>query len=79
MFIVVFKSLLAQYHIQMERQSGTLLAVQVIIFKEKVRRQKKWRRRIQLHRIWTVIEFVAQGDRDVVLEFLRPLPKARMS
>ena len=40
-YIAVFKSLLAQYHIQMERQSTALLKVQISALKEKIRRTKE--------------------------------------
>ena len=75
-YIAVFKSLLAQYRIQMERQNAALLAVQISALKEKVRRVKEVEEGIRIqrhdlrHQLQTATELVARGDREEALEFL---------
>lgn len=75
-YIVVFKSLINQYHIQMERQSAALLTVQIAALKEKVQKVKEVEEGIRIqrhdlrHQLQAVTELVAQGDRDAALEFL---------
>ena len=75
-YIAVFKSLLAQYRIQMERQSATLLTVQIAALKEKVQRVKEVEEEIRIqrhdlrHQLRTVTELVARGDQAAALEFL---------
>ena len=75
-YIAVFKSLLAQYHTQMERQSTALLEVQITALKEKVQRVKEVEEGIRIqrhdlrHQLQAVTELVAQGDREAALEFL---------
>lgn len=75
-YIAVFKSLLAQYRIQMERQSAALLTVQIAALKEKVQRVRDMEEDIRIqrhdlrHQLQAVTELVARGDRDAALEFL---------
>ena len=75
-YIAVFKSLLAQYRIQMERQSTALLTVQISALKEKVRQVKEIEESIRIqrhdlrHQLQTVTELVSHGDRETALEFL---------
>lgn len=75
-YIAVFKSLLAQYRIQMERQSTALLTVQISALKEKVQRVKEVEEGIRIqchdlrHQLQTVMELVSHGDRETALEFL---------
>ena len=75
-YIAVFKSLLAQYRIQMERQSTALLAVQITALKEKVQKVKEVEEGIRIqrhdlrHQLQAVAELVAQGDRTAALDFL---------
>ena len=75
-YIAVFKSLLAQYRIQMERQSTALLEVQITALKEKVQRVKEVEEGIRIqrhdlrHQLQAVTELVAQGDREAALAFL---------
>lgn len=75
-YIVVFKSLLEQYHIQMERQSAALLTAQITALKEKVQKVKEVEERVRIqrhdlrHQLQAVTELVTQGDRDTALEFL---------
>ena len=75
-YIAVFKSLLNQYRIQMERQSAALLTVQISALKEKVNRVKEVEEGIRIqrhdlrHQLQAVTELVAKGDRKAALEFL---------
>ena len=75
-YIAVFKSLLAQYHMQMERQSAALLTVQMTALKEKVQRVKELEHDIRIqrhdlrHQLQAVTELVARGDREAALAFL---------
>ena len=75
-YIALFKSLLAQYRIQMERQSAALLTVQISALKEKVQRVKEVEEGIRIqrhdlrHRLQAAAELVARGDRDAALDFL---------
>ena len=75
-YVVMFKSLVAQYHIQMERQSATLLTVQIAALKEKLQKVKEVEDRIRIqrhdlrHQLQTVTELVARGDREAALDFL---------
>ena len=75
-YIVVFKSLIAQYHMQMERQSATLLTVQISALKEKLQKVKEVEDRIRIqrhdlrHQLQTVTELVARGDWEAALDFL---------
>ena len=75
-YIAVFKSLVTQYRIQMERQSAALLTVQISALKEKVQHVKEVEEGIRIqrhdlrHQLQAVTELVARGDRDAALEFL---------
>ncbi len=75
-YIAVFKSLLAQYRIQMERQSTALLTIQISALKEKVHRIKEVEESIRIqrhdlrHQLQAVTKLLAQGDRDAALDFL---------
>lgn len=75
-YIAVFKSLLAQYRIQMERQSTTLLTVQISALKEKLKKVKEVEEGIRIqrhdlrHQLQAVTELVSRGDKDAALDFL---------
>ena len=75
-YISVFKSLLAQYRMQMEQQSAALLAVQISALKEKIQRVKEVEEDIRIqrhdlrHQLQAVTELVARGDREAAMEFL---------
>ena len=75
-YIAVFKSLLAQYHIQMERQSAALLTVQISALKEKLTKVKEVEEGIRIqrhdlrHQLQAVSELVARGDKESALAFL---------
>ena len=75
-YIVVFKSLIDQYRIQRERQSATLLTMQISALKEKLEKVKEVEEGIRIqrhdlrHQLQTVTELLAQGDRDSALDFL---------
>ena len=70
-YIAVFKSLLAQYHIQMERQSAALLTVQISALKEKLTKVKEVEEGIRIqrhdlrHQLQAVSELVARGTRSL--------------
>lgn len=80
-YIAVFKSLLAQYRIQMERQSAVLLMVQISALKEKLQRVKEVEEGIRIqrhdlrHQLQAVTELVARGDREAALDFLNAARK----
>ena len=75
-YIAVFKSLLSQYRIQMERQSAALLTMQISALKEKMQNVKEVEEGIRIqrhdlrHQLQTVTELLAQGERDAALNFL---------
>ena len=75
-YIAVFKSLVAQYRVQMERQSAALLTVQISSLKEKLKKVKEVEEGIRIHRhdlrhqLQTVTELVSRGDKESALEFL---------
>lgn len=75
-YISVFKSLLSQYRIQMERQNAALLTVQICALKEKLQNVKEVEENIRIqrhdlrHQLQTVTELVARGDKDAALNFL---------
>ena len=75
-YIAVFKSLLAQYRIQMERQSAALLTVQISALKEKLQRVKEVEEGIRIqrhdlrHQLQAVTELVSRGDNNAALDFL---------
>jgi signal transduction histidine kinase len=75
-YIAVFKSLLGQYHSQMERQSATLLTMQISALKGKLQKVKEVEEstRIQRHdlrhQFQTVAELVARGEKEAALNFL---------
>ena len=75
-YIAVFKSLVAQYRMQMERQSTALLTVQISALKEKVQRVKEVEEGIRIqrhdlrHQLQTVAELVSRGEREAALDFL---------
>ena len=75
-YIAVFRSLLAQYHIQMERQSAALQKVQISALKEKVQQVKEVEEGIRIqrhdlrHQLQAVMELVARGDQEAALDFL---------
>lgn len=75
-YIAVFKSLIAQYHIQMERQSTALLTMQISALKEKLQKLKEVEEGIRIqrhdlrHQLQAVTELVSRGDTDAALDFL---------
>lgn len=75
-YIAVFKSLIAQYRIQTERQNAALLTVQISALKEKVQRVQDVEEAVRIqrhdlrHQLQAVTELVARGDREAALEFL---------
>ena len=75
-YIAVFKSLSAQYRIQLEQHSAALLAVQISALKEKVQKVKEVEDGVRIqrhdlrHQLQAAIELVAQGDKDTALNFL---------
>ena len=75
-YIAVFKSLLAQYHFQMERQSTALLKVQISALREKIRRTKEVNESVRIqrhdlrHQLQAVTELVSRGERTAALDFL---------
>lgn len=75
-YIVVFKSLLAQYRVQMERQNTALLAVQISALKEKLQKVREVEEDIRIqrhdlrHQLQVVKELVSSGDKEAVLNFL---------
>ena len=75
-YIAVFKSLIAQYRIQKERQSMALLAVQISALKEKMKRVKEVEEGVRIqrhdlrHQFQVVTELVARGDKQAALDFL---------
>ena len=75
-YIAVFKSLLAQYRIQMERQSAVLMTVQIAALKEKLQRVKEVEEGIRIqrhdlrHQLQAVAELVSRGEKDAALDFL---------
>lgn len=75
-YIAIFKSLLDQYRVQMERQSAALLTVQIAALKEKIQKVKEVEEGVRIqrhdlrHQLQTVAELVAQGDGKAALEFL---------
>lgn len=80
-YIVVFKTLLNQYRIQMERHNAALLTVQVAALKEKIQKVKEVEEGVRIqrhdlrHQIQTVTELIARGDKDAALEFLNAAQK----
>ena len=80
-YIAVFKSLLAQYRMQMERQSAALLTVQISALKEKVQRIKEVEEGIRIqrhdlrHQLQVVTELVARGEKEAAMEFLAAAQK----
>lgn len=75
-YVAVFKSLLAQYRIQMERQSAALVTVQITALKEKLQKVKEVEEDIRIqrhdlrHQLQAVRELVSRGDKDAALDFL---------
>ena len=75
-YIAVFKSLLAQYRTQMERQNAALLTVQIAALKEKLQKVKEAEESIRIqrhdlrHQLHMVTELVSRGDQAAALEFL---------
>ena len=75
-YVAVFKSLIGQYRIQMERQNATLLTIQISALKEKLQKVKEVEEGIRIqrhdlrHQLQTIAELLAQGDRENALEFL---------
>ena len=75
-YIVVFKSFIGQYRIQMDRQSHTLLTMQISALKEKLQQVKEVEEGIKIqrhdlrHQLQAIAELVSRGDTDAVLDFL---------
>ena len=75
-YIAVFRSLLGQYRIQMERQNAALLTVQISALREKLHEMEEVEERIRVqrhdlrHQLQTVAELLSRGDRESALDFL---------
>ncbi len=75
-YIAVFKSLSGQYKAQMERQSVTLLTMQISALKEKLQKVKEMEESIRIqrhdlrHQLQAVTELVRRGDRETALASL---------
>ena len=75
-YLSVFKSLLAQYRIQMERQSAMLLTVQISALKEKLQRVREVEENVRIqrhdlrHQLQAVAELVSRGEQAAALDFL---------
>lgn len=75
-YVAVFKSIYDQYRDQVDKQAAALMAVQASALRQKLEalRASDEATRIERHdlrhRIQTVTELVARGDRDEALEFL---------
>lgn len=75
-YIAVFKSLVTQYNIQMERQSAALLTVQIAALKAKLQSIKEVEGAIRIqrhdlrHQLQAAAELVAQGNKQSALDFL---------
>ena len=75
-YIAVFRSLVSQYRIQMERQNAALLTMQISALKEKLQKVKEVEEGIRIqrhdmrHQLQAVRELLAQGDRNSALDFL---------
>lgn len=75
-YIAVFQSLYAQYQIQAERQSTTLLSMQISALKEKMERVKEVEESIRIqrhdlrHQLQAATELMLRGDRDTALATL---------
>ena len=75
-YIAVFRSLLGQYRIQMERQNAALLTVQISALREKLHEMKEVEERIRVqrhdlrHQLQTAAELLSRGDRESALNFL---------
>lgn len=75
-YIAVFRSLLGQYRIQMERQNAALLTVQISALREKLHEMEEVEERIRVqrhdlrHQLQTAAELLSRGDRESALNFL---------
>lgn len=75
-YIALFKSLIGQYHIQMERHNDELLRVQIAALKEKIQKVNEVEESVRVqrhdlrHRMQIVTELVIRGDRESALKFL---------
>ncbi len=75
-YIAVFKSLVGQYRIQLERQSTALLKVQIAALKDVLQKDKEMEESIQIqrhdlrHQLQTVTELVMRGEKESTLNFL---------
>ncbi len=75
-YIAFFRSLISQYHMQLERQSAALLTVQIAALKEKLQNVQEAEEHIRIqrhdlrHQLQAVTELVSRGDRAAALAFL---------
>lgn len=75
-YIAVFRSLLGQYRIQMERQNAALMTVQISALREKLHEMEEVEERIRVqrhdlrHQLQTAAELLSRGDRESALNFL---------
>lgn len=80
-YIVVFKSLIAQYHIQLEQQNSALLAIQISALKEKLKKVREVEEDIRIqrhdlrHQLQVVVELVSRGEKEAALHFLNDAEK----
>lgn len=75
-YIAVYKILLAQYRIQMERQNAALLTVQISALREKMQKVGEVEEKIRIqrhdlrHQLQAATELVARGDQETAISFL---------
>lgn len=75
-YIAVFRSMMVQYRIQMEKHNAVLLTVQIAALKEKLQRVKEVEEGIRIqrhdlrHQLQAVTELIVREDKKAALEFL---------
>lgn len=75
-YVAVFKLLVGQYQVLLERQNAALLTVQISALKEKLQTVQEVEEDIKIqrhdlrHQLQTVTELVARGDTESALKFL---------
>jgi hypothetical protein len=76
-YISLFRSLLGQYHAQIETQESELLEIQLASLKEKLQNMEETEKNIRIqrhdmrHRLQTVSELISRGDTAAALTFLQ--------
>ena len=80
-YVAVFKSLIGQYRIQLERQSTALLKVQIAALKDTLQKGKEMEESVQIqrhdlrHQLQAVTELVMRGEKAATLQFLASTQK----